>query len=126
AFRGLAEAEARQPGRELRAIAWYGAYLAARPGAADAGDIRKTITMLQARHDADADRLLEQTLAMLKAVPGHSEQDLKELQTIADVRKYLGADQANVYLTTINTQYKTMLLQDVAIAQVADGHPELV
>ena len=48
-FRSLGAVEAKITGRELRAIAWYGAYLAALPQAPDAADVKKEIGRLEVK-----------------------------------------------------------------------------
>ncbi|HVU39096.1 MAG TPA: hypothetical protein VHC95_12245 [Opitutales bacterium] len=48
----LGLAESKIPGRELRAIAWYGAYLSARPGAPDAAAVKDEIARLHVRNQA--------------------------------------------------------------------------
>lgn len=45
---GLAESQI--PGRELRAICWFGAYLAANPNAANAKDVKQKIDALRAKN----------------------------------------------------------------------------
>jgi hypothetical protein len=49
-FRSLGAVEAKIPGRELRSIAWYGAYLAALPQAPDAADVKNEIVRLNIRN----------------------------------------------------------------------------
>jgi hypothetical protein len=50
-FRSLGAVEAKIPGRELRAIAWYGAYLAALPNASDAAEVKNEIVRLNIRNE---------------------------------------------------------------------------
>lgn len=63
---GLAEAQI--PGRELRSIAWFQAYLALIPDAANAAQVRKQITDLDVRAESNARKLLE----ILKAMAAQS------------------------------------------------------
>lgn len=49
-FRSLGAVEAKITGRELRAIAWYGAYLAAHPNAPDAADVKNEIVRLNIKN----------------------------------------------------------------------------
>jgi tetratricopeptide (TPR) repeat protein len=58
--------EAKLPGRELRAIAWFASYLALRPDASNASAVRREITRLQQSYR----QTLQQLLARLPAVIG--------------------------------------------------------
>jgi hypothetical protein len=51
-FASFGQAEAKIPGRELRAICWLGAYLAAKPAAADAATVGSEIDLLQSKSRA--------------------------------------------------------------------------
>lgn len=48
-YYNLGLAESKMPGRELRAVVWFGAYLASDPGAPNAPGIRKQIADLEAK-----------------------------------------------------------------------------
>ena len=54
----LGLAESKMPGRELRAICWFSAYLAAEPNATNAGSIREQIAMLRIKSQSDLAKLL--------------------------------------------------------------------
>ena len=54
----IALAEAKIPGRELRAMAWFGAYLAAKPEAENADAVREQIKELQVRNKGNTLRLV--------------------------------------------------------------------
>lgn len=54
----LGLAESKMPGRELRAICWFSAYLAAEPNASNAGSIREQIAMLRIKSQSDLAKLL--------------------------------------------------------------------
>ena len=58
-FMNLGIAESKMPGRELRAMAWLGAYLAALPGAANAAAVKEQIAVLDVRHKSNASRLIK-------------------------------------------------------------------
>ena len=47
------------PGRELRAIAWFGAYLAAYPDAPNAAAVREQIAVLDVRNQSNVSRLIK-------------------------------------------------------------------
>ena len=57
-FYNLGLAESRIPGRELRAIAWLGAYLAARPTAPNAAAVNEFVAGLQIKSRGNLSRLL--------------------------------------------------------------------
>lgn len=59
-FRSLGAVEAKIPGRELRAIAWYGAYLAAMPNAPDAAEVKKEIIRLEVKAQINISGLIRQ------------------------------------------------------------------
>ncbi len=52
-------AESRIPGRELRAIAWLGAYLAAYPNAPNAAAVKEQIAVLDVRNQSNVSRLIK-------------------------------------------------------------------
>ena len=52
-------AESKIPGRELRAIAWFGAYLAANPGAPNATAVKEQIAMLDVKNQSNVSRLIQ-------------------------------------------------------------------
>lgn len=60
----LAEAESRIPGRELRAIAWFKAYLAAAPNGDKAASARDQVNKLKASLDAMLHKLVGQAKQM--------------------------------------------------------------
>ena len=62
-FYNLGLAESKIPGRELRAIAWFGAYLAASPNAPNAGAVNDAIVALQIKNQGNLNRLIETALA---------------------------------------------------------------
>jgi hypothetical protein len=58
-FLNLGIAESKLPGRELRAIAWFGAYLAASPDAPNATAVREQIAVLEVRNQSNVSRLIK-------------------------------------------------------------------
>jgi tetratricopeptide (TPR) repeat protein len=58
-YYNLGLAEAQLPGRELRAMAWLGAYLAANPAAPNARAIRDEIDLLDVKSQAEISHLLQ-------------------------------------------------------------------
>jgi tetratricopeptide (TPR) repeat protein len=58
-FMNLGIAESKMPGRELRAIAWFGAYLAASPDAPNAAAVKEQIAVLDVRNQSNVSRLIK-------------------------------------------------------------------
>ena len=58
-FYNLGLAESKIPGRELRAIAWFGAYLAATPNAPNAAAVNDAIVGLQIKNQGNLNRLIK-------------------------------------------------------------------
>jgi hypothetical protein len=58
-FMNLGIAESKIPGRELRAIAWFGAYLAANPDAPNAAAVKEQIAVLEVRNQSNVSRFLK-------------------------------------------------------------------
>ena len=58
-YLNLGLAESRIPSRELRAIAWFGAYLAAYPDAQNAVAVREQIAVLDVRNQSNISRLIK-------------------------------------------------------------------
>lgn len=58
-FRSLGAVEAKIQGRELRAIAWYGAYLSALPNAPDAVEVKKEIGRLEVKSQIQISNLIK-------------------------------------------------------------------
>ena len=69
-FMNLGIAESKMPGRELRAISWFGAYLAAFPDAPNAAAVKEQITMLDVRHQSTLSHLLETVQKAVSKIPG--------------------------------------------------------
>jgi hypothetical protein len=58
-FMNLGIAESKIPGRELRAIAWFGAYLAATPDAPNAAAVKEQIAVLEVKNQSNLSRLIK-------------------------------------------------------------------
>jgi len=58
-FYNLGLAESKIPGRELRAIAWFGAYLTVSPNAQNAAAVNDAIAGLQIKSEGNIDRLIK-------------------------------------------------------------------
>ena len=55
----LGLAESKVPGRELRAMAWFGAYLAANPQARNAAEVKNAIDVLEVKSRGNVSRLVK-------------------------------------------------------------------
>jgi tetratricopeptide (TPR) repeat protein len=71
----LGLAESKVPGRELRAIVWFRAYLAKTPNAPNAVAVRKEITGLEIRVEATIDRLIKQAKQLVAQESDHRNED---------------------------------------------------
>ena len=58
-YLNLGIAESKLPGRELRAIAWFGAYLAASPDAPNAAAVKEQIAVLDVKNQSNVSRLIK-------------------------------------------------------------------
>lgn len=65
----LGLAESKIPGRELRAIVWFGAYLAANPGAPNAAAVKDQMDQLDATSQVNISRLLKAVADAANIVP---------------------------------------------------------
>lgn len=68
----IALAEAKLPGRELRAAAWFGMFLAARPDAENRDEVRRRITSLQEANEARISRTIDLYNATIEQLPAES------------------------------------------------------
>ncbi len=66
----LGLAESKIPGRELRAIAWFGAYLAANPTAANAAAVKKQMDALEVKNQVSTTKFIKAVVDAAKLVPG--------------------------------------------------------
>ena len=65
----LGLAEAQLPGRELRAVAWFDAYLALDPNAANAAAVRKEASDLEIRAEGEVAKLIEALKSLASQMP---------------------------------------------------------
>jgi hypothetical protein len=68
-FESLGQAEAKIPGRELRAISWLAAYLAAEPQAQDRAEVRAKIAALDATSRARITQFVQSYESKVMALP---------------------------------------------------------
>jgi hypothetical protein len=84
----FAEFSERKGGRDLLALAWYRAYLAARPDAGNREEIKKRIEALEQRAMASANGLIEKALSAASNVASSDRPNV--LLTIARAQAKLG------------------------------------
>jgi tetratricopeptide (TPR) repeat protein len=64
----LGLAESKVPGRELRAIAWFGAYLALQPNAPHAAAVKKQINALDVKRESKVKQLIDSLKGMVRGL----------------------------------------------------------
>ena len=69
-FYNLGLAESRIPGRELRAMAWFGAYLSAYPDVPNAAAVKEQIEVLDVKNQSNTSRLIKQVQDAASQVSG--------------------------------------------------------
>lgn len=100
-FYNLALAEAMLPGRELRAVVWFGAFVAADPKTPKAPAIEEKVRELKAR---GATRFLKMTQEMVEQIPS---QNLKDIYLSEIVELWARAGEFPLALQTIETIHAT-------------------
>jgi hypothetical protein len=83
-YASLGQAEAKIPGRELRAICWLSAYLASKPTAPDAAAVRSEIDSLQAKSRAKILVLIQSAEDGVRQMPSGETRD-RALQRVAGI-----------------------------------------
>ena len=122
-YLNLGLAESKISGRELRAIAWFGAYLAAYPGAPNAAAVKEQIAVLKVRNQSNTARLIKQ----VQTAAGQNEGLLGDVAGLwakaGDVTEGL----RTADLLQMNAKYaqpdimKSMALNKVSRAQIGNG-----
>ena len=87
--RAIGEAEAKIPGRELRAAYWLLGYLGQKPAPADAAEVRRTVNALAAASRERIVRLLEQQEDEIRQMANGDPRD-EEWRTVAGSWETLG------------------------------------
>ncbi len=78
-YLNLGLAESKIPGRELRAIAWFGAYLAAYPDAPNAAVVKEQIDVMDVKNQSTVLRLLKAVEDAVSQIPGDRSGDLTDV-----------------------------------------------
>jgi tetratricopeptide (TPR) repeat protein len=74
-FLNLGIAESKLSGRELRAIAWFGAYLAAAPDAQNAAAVKEQISVLDVRNQSNVSNFIRSVQAAASQMSGWKKAD---------------------------------------------------
>lgn len=125
-FRSLGAVESRLPGRELRAMAWYGAYLAAMPNAPDAADVRKEIARLEVRNQMAVAVLIKQVYAAADGLSDTGNTGSDRNFALSDVvTLWLGAgdiaEAEKIAAGIRSADYKSRAMLNIADAKVKAG-----
>ena len=135
-FMNLGIAESRMPGRELRAIAWFAAYLAATPDAPNAAAVKEQIAVLEVRNQSNLSRFLKTVQNAADSVRddsgarGSAQRELARVQIaagdIAGARTNLvsAAKSAIDRPAGNEARIKTMVLTGIAKDQIRVGDPK--
>jgi tetratricopeptide (TPR) repeat protein len=119
-FMNLGIAESKMPGRELRAIAWFGAYLAALPDAANVTAVKEQIAVLDVRNQSNVSRLIKTVQDLASKVPGRKDANLRDVARLwaeaGDIKTALEA--ANLASTA---DWKSTTQTGIAEAQIRAG-----
>ena len=134
-FMNLGIAESRMPGRELRALAWFGAYLAAYSDAPNAAAVKEQIAVLEVRNQSNVSRFLKTVQNAADSVRdesgarGSAQRELARVQIkagdIAGARSNLAsaAKSAIDQPAGNEARIKTMVLTGIAKDQIRIGDP---
>jgi hypothetical protein len=119
-YLNLGLAESRIPGRELRAIAWFGAYLTALPAAPNAAAVKEQIAALDVRNQSNVSRLLQSAQDAANQMLGN--QKTLSLGDVATLWAKAGDSKAALKIAErLETVYKDAAERDVSEAQAKGG-----
>ncbi|MDP3753138.1 MAG: hypothetical protein Q8Q98_14885 [Polaromonas sp.] len=114
-FLNLGLAESKIPGRELRAMAWFGAYLSAYPDAPNVAAVREQIGVLEARNRSNLSRLIKSLQGV--AIQNANLRDVAKLYAEAgDIAEALKAADL-----TLTADWKSGAQTAIAEAQIRAG-----
>lgn len=121
-FLNMGLAESRIPGRELRAMAWFGAYLSAYPEAPNAAVVKEQITVLEVKAQSDISRLLRTLQDAAKQTSDYRDENLR---FVATLWAESGDVDAAVKVTDLilNLLYKRRAQRDIVRFHVLAGMP---
>jgi hypothetical protein len=120
-FYDLGLAESKIPGRELRAIAWFGAYLAADPNASNAAAVNSFITALQIKSQGNLNRLIKSLQDQTRQTSSNNQPDYLRQVAILWAEDQDLASALRVVNMIQDAGYKIRAYLDVAKAQTNGG-----
>lgn len=122
-FFNLGLAESKLPGRELRAICWFGAYLTGNPDASNKAAVKEQIATLNIKNQSHVIRLLNMVQDAADQIAGKDESeglsDVVELWV--DFGDLPAAIKAANLINKKDIFYKGFALRDIAEAQAEAG-----
>jgi hypothetical protein len=129
-FMNLGIAESKIPGRELRAIAWFGAYLAASPDAPNAAAVNEQIAVLEVKNQSNVSHFLKTVQAAADLVK--DDHGLGLVRSFAKVQIKAGdlpgarnnlasAARTQIGNTSGDATVQTMVLTSIAKEQINAG-----
>jgi tetratricopeptide (TPR) repeat protein len=127
-YLNLGLAESKIPSRELRAMAWFGAYLAASPNAANAAAVKAEIEALSVRSQSNVSRLITAAQDAAGQIPGSERERMfsDAPDTIIGLWASIGNFEAALQSATTfkDPYYKNWIERSVAVLQAKAGDPE--
>ena len=122
-FFNLGLAESKIPGRELRAICWFGAYLAANPEAANASAVKEQMVKLEVINKSNVSRFLMSTQDAAKELSKTDKSEGSENIVIiwSDYGDIAMAQKACNLISQNNIYDKDASLTKIAYYQTKDG-----
>lgn len=120
-FYNLGLAESKIPGRELRAIAWFGAYLNACPTAPNAAKVKEQIDVLDVKHRSNISGLIRSVQDTAVQISGHDQS--RCLYNTAELWLYSGDITASIKAANLiqDSNFRSRSRSDIAYAQAKNG-----
>jgi hypothetical protein len=117
----LGLAESKIPGRELRAIAWFGAYLSANPNASNAATVTDQIGRLDAKNHSNLSRLISIAQDAATSLSGSPQSEM--LYKVADLWAESGYSAAALKTVDLmqDVRFKSPTEYRIAEIQVEDS-----
>ncbi len=121
-YLNLGLAESRIPGRELRAMAWFGTYLAAYPTAPNAAAVKEQIAVLDVKNESNVASFIRTVQAAANSMSGAKKQDA--LGRVALLWAKLGDLETALHtanLRDVDMGFRAAAYASVAAVQAMDG-----
>ncbi len=118
-YLNLGLAESKISGRELRAMAWFGAYLAVYPDAPNAAAVKEQIAVLDVRNQNNVLRLIKATQDEASQLPDNGAQLTSVAMMWADAGDIAGAQKTSDLIR--HSLFKSRVLLYIAKAKIKKG-----